>query len=105
MCLMFRVCKADSEFVAVWEQRGRRSVRFLEADPAIRPQICRLQVSPAPPANEKRLATSANVLMTFLFSQQDAQEFLRFLLDGLHNDVNRASVLPKVSGHNNDHLG
>ncbi|TWW75172.1 ubiquitin carboxyl-terminal hydrolase 2 [Takifugu rubripes] len=38
-------------------------------------------------------------------NQQDAQEFLRFLLDGLHNDVNRASVLPKVSGHDNDHLG
>lgn len=102
---MFRVCKADSEFVAVWEQRGRQSVRFLEADPATRSQICRLQVSPAPLANEKHLPTSVNVLMMFLFSQQDAQEFLRFLLDGLHNDVNRASVLPKVSGHDNDHLG
>lgn len=102
---MCRVCKADSGCVAVWEQRGHQSVRFLEADPAIRSQICRLQVSPAPLANEKHLATSVNVLMMFLFSQQDAQEFLRFLLDGLHNDVNRASVLPKVSGHNNDHLG
>ncbi|KAF7206804.1 ubiquitin carboxyl-terminal hydrolase 2 [Nothobranchius furzeri] len=30
-------------------------------------------------------------------SQQDAQEFLRFLLDGLHNEVNRVSIRPKVS--------
>lgn len=105
MCLLFRVCKADSEFVAVWEQRGHQSARFLEADPAIRSQICRLQVSPAPLANEQRLAASVNALMAFLFRQQDAQEFLRFLLDGLHNDVNRASALPKVSGHDNDHLG
>lgn len=102
---MFRVCKADSEFVAVREQRGYQSVRFLEADPAIRSKICRLQVSPAPLPSKKRLATSANVLTTFLFSQQDAQEFLRFLLDGLHNEVNRASVLPKVSGQDYDHLG
>ena len=36
-------------------------------------------------------------------SQQDAQEFLRFLLDGLHNDVNRATVCPRVS-EDFDHL-
>lgn len=43
--------------------------------------------------------------MAFLFSQQDAQEFLRFLLDGLHNEVNRVSALPKRSGQDYDHLG
>ncbi|KAG7248860.1 hypothetical protein CRUP_027487, partial [Coryphaenoides rupestris] len=36
-------------------------------------------------------------------SQQDAQEFLRFLLDGLHNDVNRATVCPRES-EDFDHL-
>ena len=36
-------------------------------------------------------------------SQQDAQEFLRFLLDGLHNDVNRATVCPRVT-EDFDHL-
>ncbi|XP_072948645.1 uncharacterized protein [Epargyreus clarus] len=29
------------------------------------------------------------------FSQQDAQEFLRYLLEGLHEDVNRVTVKPK----------
>lgn len=38
------------------------------------------------------------------FSQQDAQEFLRFLLDGLHNEVNRVTVRPKPSPENLDHL-
>ncbi|XP_021492579.1 ubiquitin carboxyl-terminal hydrolase 2 isoform X1 [Meriones unguiculatus] len=28
------------------------------------------------------------------YNQQDAQEFLRFLLDGLHNEVNRVTVRP-----------
>uniref|UniRef100_A0A7N6AVP0 Ubiquitin carboxyl-terminal hydrolase n=1 Tax=Anabas testudineus TaxID=64144 RepID=A0A7N6AVP0_ANATE len=37
-------------------------------------------------------------------NQQDAQEFLRFLLDGLHNDVNRVTVRPKVSVEDFDHL-
>lgn len=37
-------------------------------------------------------------------SQQDAQEFLRFLLDGLHNEVNRVTVRPKVSVEDFDHL-
>ncbi|XP_037543191.1 ubiquitin carboxyl-terminal hydrolase 2 [Nematolebias whitei] len=37
-------------------------------------------------------------------NQQDAQEFLRFLLDGLHNDVNRATLRPKVSVEDFDHL-
>ncbi|XP_037605144.1 ubiquitin carboxyl-terminal hydrolase 2-like isoform X2 [Sebastes umbrosus] len=37
-------------------------------------------------------------------SQQDAQEFLRFLLDGLHNEVNRVTVRPKVSIEDFDHL-
>ena len=29
------------------------------------------------------------------YSQQDAQEFLRYLLEGLHEDVNRVTVRPK----------
>uniref|UniRef100_A0A1A8FYH5 Ubiquitin carboxyl-terminal hydrolase n=3 Tax=Nothobranchius korthausae TaxID=1143690 RepID=A0A1A8FYH5_9TELE len=37
-------------------------------------------------------------------SQQDAQEFLRFLLDGLHNEVNRVSIRPKVSVEDFDPL-
>ncbi|KAM4726634.1 ubiquitin carboxyl-terminal hydrolase 2-like [Anableps anableps] len=37
-------------------------------------------------------------------SQQDAQEFLRFLLDGLHSQVNRATVLRKVPVEDADHL-
>ncbi|KAK2828383.1 hypothetical protein Q5P01_019417 [Channa striata] len=37
-------------------------------------------------------------------NQQDAQEFLRFLLDGLHNEVNRVTVQPKVSAEDFDHL-
>ncbi|KAJ3589516.1 hypothetical protein NHX12_010361 [Muraenolepis orangiensis] len=37
------------------------------------------------------------------YNQQDAQEFLRFLLDGLHNDVNRATVCPRLS-EDFDHL-
>ncbi|XP_003472812.2 ubiquitin carboxyl-terminal hydrolase 2 isoform X1 [Cavia porcellus] len=38
------------------------------------------------------------------YNQQDAQEFLRFLLDGLHNEVNRVAVRPKSSHENLDHL-
>lgn len=38
------------------------------------------------------------------FSQQDAQEFLRFLLDGLHNEVNRVTGRPKSNPENLDHL-
>ncbi|XP_077161732.1 ubiquitin carboxyl-terminal hydrolase 2 isoform X2 [Paroedura picta] len=38
------------------------------------------------------------------YNQQDAQEFLRFLLDGLHNEVNRVLVRPKASTDNLDHL-
>ncbi|XP_006833978.1 PREDICTED: ubiquitin carboxyl-terminal hydrolase 2 isoform X3 [Chrysochloris asiatica] len=38
------------------------------------------------------------------YNQQDAQEFLRFLLDGLHNEVNRVTVRPKVNPENFDHL-
>nr|XP_046267346.1 ubiquitin carboxyl-terminal hydrolase 2-like [Scatophagus argus] len=37
-------------------------------------------------------------------NQQDAQEFLRFLLDGLHNEVNRVTVRPKASIEDFDHL-
>ncbi|CAK6964523.1 ubiquitin carboxyl-terminal hydrolase 2-like isoform X2 [Scomber scombrus] len=37
-------------------------------------------------------------------NQQDAQEFLRFLLDGLHNEVNRVTVRPKMSVEDFDHL-
>lgn len=29
------------------------------------------------------------------YAQQDAQEFLRYLLEGLHEDVNRVTVKPK----------
>ncbi len=28
------------------------------------------------------------------YNQQDSQEFLRYLLEGLHEDVNRVSVKP-----------
>ncbi|XP_037361341.1 ubiquitin carboxyl-terminal hydrolase 2 isoform X1 [Talpa occidentalis] len=38
------------------------------------------------------------------YNQQDAQEFLRFLLDGLHNEVNRVTVRPKPNPENLDHL-
>ncbi|XP_067826934.1 ubiquitin carboxyl-terminal hydrolase 2-like [Heptranchias perlo] len=38
------------------------------------------------------------------YNQQDAQEFLRFLLDGLHNEVNRVSVRPKAVTEDLDHL-
>ncbi|XP_075047286.1 ubiquitin carboxyl-terminal hydrolase 2 isoform X2 [Mixophyes fleayi] len=38
------------------------------------------------------------------YNQQDAQEFLRFLLDGLHNEVNRVTVRPKFSHQDLDHL-
>ncbi|XP_040038281.2 ubiquitin carboxyl-terminal hydrolase 2 [Gasterosteus aculeatus] len=37
-------------------------------------------------------------------NQQDAQEFLRFLLDGLHNEVNRVTVCPKMPVEDFDHL-
>ena len=29
------------------------------------------------------------------YSQQDAQEFLRYLLEGLHEDVNRVTQRPR----------
>lgn len=38
------------------------------------------------------------------YNQQDAQEFLRFLLDGLHNEVNRVAARPKPSSESLDHL-
>ncbi|KAK2504050.1 hypothetical protein MC885_002679 [Smutsia gigantea] len=38
------------------------------------------------------------------YNQQDAQEFLRFLLDGLHNEVNRVTVRPKSNPENLEHL-
>ncbi|KAG8141574.1 hypothetical protein E2320_007180 [Naja naja] len=38
------------------------------------------------------------------YNQQDAQEFLRFLLDGLHSEVNRVLVRPKGNNDNLDHL-
>ncbi|XP_068097080.1 ubiquitin carboxyl-terminal hydrolase 2 isoform X2 [Hyperolius riggenbachi] len=38
------------------------------------------------------------------YNQQDAQEFLRFLLDGLHNEVNRVTVRPKPSTQDLDYL-
>ncbi|XP_055516689.1 ubiquitin carboxyl-terminal hydrolase 2-like isoform X2 [Leucoraja erinacea] len=38
------------------------------------------------------------------YNQQDAQEFLRFLLDGLHNEVNRVSVRTKAIVEDLDHL-
>ncbi|KYO33823.1 ubiquitin carboxyl-terminal hydrolase 2-like [Alligator mississippiensis] len=38
------------------------------------------------------------------YNQQDAQEFLRFLLDGLHSEVNRVLVRPRASADNLDHL-
>ncbi|XP_069470458.1 ubiquitin carboxyl-terminal hydrolase 2 isoform X2 [Ambystoma mexicanum] len=38
------------------------------------------------------------------YNQQDAQEFLRFLLDGLHNEVNRVSSRPRTQPDDLDHL-
>ncbi|XP_005988165.1 ubiquitin carboxyl-terminal hydrolase 2a isoform X2 [Latimeria chalumnae] len=38
------------------------------------------------------------------YNQQDAQEFLRFLLDGLHNEVNHVTVRPKAVVEDFDHL-
>nr|XP_034995282.1 ubiquitin carboxyl-terminal hydrolase 2 isoform X2 [Zootoca vivipara]XP_034995284.1 ubiquitin carboxyl-terminal hydrolase 2 isoform X2 [Zootoca vivipara]XP_034995285.1 ubiquitin carboxyl-terminal hydrolase 2 isoform X2 [Zootoca vivipara]XP_034995286.1 ubiquitin carboxyl-terminal hydrolase 2 isoform X2 [Zootoca vivipara]XP_034995287.1 ubiquitin carboxyl-terminal hydrolase 2 isoform X2 [Zootoca vivipara]XP_034995288.1 ubiquitin carboxyl-terminal hydrolase 2 isoform X2 [Zootoca vivipara]XP_03 len=38
------------------------------------------------------------------YNQQDAQEFLRFLLDGLHSEVNRVLVRPKGNQDSLDHL-
>ncbi|XP_056612606.1 ubiquitin carboxyl-terminal hydrolase 2a isoform X1 [Triplophysa dalaica] len=38
------------------------------------------------------------------YNQQDAQEFLRFLLDGLHNEVNRVTVRPRANMEDFDHL-
>ncbi|XP_072449604.1 ubiquitin carboxyl-terminal hydrolase 2-like isoform X1 [Chiloscyllium punctatum] len=38
------------------------------------------------------------------YNQQDAQEFLRFLLDGLHNEVNRVLVRSKAIVEDLDHL-
>ncbi|CAL8360339.1 unnamed protein product [Merluccius merluccius] len=38
------------------------------------------------------------------YNQQDAQEFLRFLLDGLHNEVNRVTVRPRGTTEDFDHL-
>ncbi|KAL4647545.1 ubiquitin carboxyl-terminal hydrolase 2-like [Arapaima gigas] len=38
------------------------------------------------------------------YNQQDAQEFLRFLLDGLHNEVNRVTVRPRGQSEDLDHL-
>ncbi|XP_068172910.1 ubiquitin carboxyl-terminal hydrolase 2-like isoform X2 [Antennarius striatus] len=38
------------------------------------------------------------------YNQQDAQEFLRFLLDGLHNEVNRVTVKPRGTIEDFDHL-
>ncbi|KAM8927104.1 ubiquitin carboxyl-terminal hydrolase 2 isoform 2-T2 [Pelodytes ibericus] len=38
------------------------------------------------------------------YNQQDAQEFLRFLLDGLHNEVNRVTVRPRPSCQDLDHM-
>ena len=35
------------------------------------------------------------VLYLMCFRQQDAQEFLRYLLEGLHEDVNRVTSKPK----------
>ncbi|XP_048838096.1 ubiquitin carboxyl-terminal hydrolase 2-like isoform X2 [Brienomyrus brachyistius] len=38
------------------------------------------------------------------YNQQDAQEFLRFLLDGLHNEVNRVTARPRGHVEDLDHL-
>lgn len=36
------------------------------------------------------------------YGQQDAQEFLRFLLDGMHNELNRVTSKPKYKEINCD---
>lgn len=34
------------------------------------------------------------------YQQQDSQEFLRFLVDGLHDDLNRIRITPKYGINN-----
>ncbi|XP_073978115.1 ubiquitin specific protease 2 isoform X1 [Rhodnius prolixus] len=38
------------------------------------------------------------------YNQQDAQEFLRYLLEGLHDDINRVQIKPKNLPEIDDHL-
>ncbi|XP_048242717.1 ubiquitin carboxyl-terminal hydrolase 8-like [Haliotis rufescens] len=38
------------------------------------------------------------------YQQQDSQEFLTFLLDGLHEGLNEVKVRPKIREQENDHL-
>lgn len=40
-----------------------------------------------------------NIICGFVivYSQQDAQEFLRFLLEGLHDDLNQVKSKPKYT--------
>jgi len=38
------------------------------------------------------------------YNQQDAQEFLRYLLEGLHDDINRVTVKPRNLPEIDDHL-
>ncbi|POI25493.1 hypothetical protein CIB84_010756 [Bambusicola thoracicus] len=45
-----------------------------------------------------------NSRMRTALIQQDAQEFLRFLLDGLHSEVNRVLVRPRANADTLDHL-
>ena len=60
--------------------------------------------------NTYSIYTSYSVLHLCLHSQQDAQEFLIYLLEGLHEDLNRSDkkkshmILPKEQEEEEDRL-
>lgn len=101
-----RVCKADSEPVDLCKQWAHQSLWIQEPGPEVCSKIRWLQVSflPSFKVNLKPCTSVKSSKNVSLYSQQDAQEFLRFLLDGLHNEVNRVTVRPKVSVLDFDHL-
>ncbi|TTO95311.1 Ubiquitin carboxyl-terminal hydrolase 2 [Bagarius yarrelli] len=85
--LMEEICQAHSDNVDVGDQR---------------------RCQPLPSLKRKSRDTRPDLLVIKSFSlfssQQDAQEFLRFLLDGLHNEVNRVTVRPRGNTEDFDHL-
>lgn len=117
-----RICQADTDHVDIIQQWGCQPIRIQNADPEICSQICGIQVSSVTIFLKRELCFSLRIrqelksrssesqadvwaLTVFMcHSQQDAQEFLRFLLDGLHNEVNRVTVRPRGTVEDFDHL-